>query len=61
MTFDEWWKEKDARFRAAMLKEDMRAVWIAATNAERDRVIKLLPPDYSFDPEQFAKVIRSEE
>jgi hypothetical protein len=30
MTFDEWWAGKDERFRAAMLKEDMREVWDAA-------------------------------
>lgn len=49
MTFDEWWKEKDARFRAAMLKEDMRDVWIAATKAERKRIEALLPPGFTLE------------
>lgn len=40
MTFDEWWEAKDERFRATMMREDMRDVWAAATEVEREECAK---------------------
>ena len=41
MTFDEWWRGQDTRFRAAMMKEDMREVWEAALQTQAAEVAEL--------------------
>lgn len=41
MTFEEWWVAQPARLDAAVVKNDARAIWDAATKAEREACAKV--------------------